>query len=79
MESSKKQTQRDKILEYIKKHGGITQREALIELGVGRLSGRVYELRKMGYPIETKTICVKNRDGEPCYPVRYSLRADSNG
>lgn len=75
----KKQNQREKVLEYIRKYGGITQREALIHLGVGRLSGRVYELRKLGHSIVTTTIKVKNRDGTDCYPARYVFGSDSNG
>lgn len=75
----KKQNQREKVLEYMRKYGGITQREALLHLGVGRLSGRIYELRKMWNAIETTTICVKNRDGTACYPARYVFGDDSNG
>lgn len=74
-----KQNQREKVLEYMRKYGGITQREALIHLGVGRLSGRIYELRKMGHVIKTTTICVKNRDGTACYPARYEFGDDSYG
>lgn len=79
MDSSKKQNQREKVLEYIRKYGGITQLEAMAHLGVGRLSGRVYELRKMGFPIETTTICVKNSDGTACYPARYVFGDGSDG
>lgn len=68
-----------KVLEYILKHGGITQREAMLWLGVGRLSARVYELRRRGYPIETKTVRVKNRDGSACHVARYVLGGESNG
>ena len=69
-----KQKQTERILEYIETFGSITQYEALKDLGVMRLASRVSDLKKMGYPIESKTEAVKNRFGESCYVKRYSLK-----
>ena len=45
------QTQRDKVLNYLRTRGGLTVREAMIELNINCLPKRIEELRKMGYPI----------------------------
>lgn len=69
-----KRKQTERILEYIETFGSITQYEALKDLGVMRLASRVSDLKKMGYPIESKTEAVKNRFGESCHVKRYSLK-----
>lgn len=68
-----KLTQNDRILDYMDEHGGITQLEAIQELGVMRLASRISDLRRMGFPIESTTQQVKNRYGETCHVKRYSL------
>ena len=46
-----KQTQRDKVLTWLKAHGTLTVREAVTELNIMSAPKRIEELRKMGYPI----------------------------
>lgn len=53
-------TQRELVLEWLQKHGKITSLEAMMELGVGRLASRIWELKEEGYPI-TMTMVYKNR------------------
>ena len=65
--------QRERVLDYMIENGGITQLEALQELGVMRLASRISELRKHGHDIKGETIKVKNRNGEPCRVKRYSI------
>lgn len=45
-------TQRDRVLEWFYKHGELTTREAVIELGIMSLPKRIEELRKSGYCIK---------------------------
>ena len=66
--------QQQRIFEYMKAHGGITTLDAMYDLGVTRLSGRIFDLRKSGVEIDSERITVKNRYGEDCSVVRYSLR-----
>lgn len=68
-----KPTQNDRILEYIKRFGSITQLEALQDLGVMRLASRISDLRSLGYPIISETEVVKNRYGEKCHVKRYRI------
>ena len=78
MENSRP-TQCQRVLDYMEQHGGITQFEAMIELGVMRLASRISELKKEGYEIQSKIIAVRNRYGEPCYVKEYRLGGDGIG
>ena len=49
-------TQVERILQYMKKHGRITQRHGFYELGITCTSQRVTDLRKRGYPIITRMV-----------------------
>jgi hypothetical protein len=69
-----KATQEQKILDYMLQFGGITQFEALRDLGVMRLASRISDLRQKGHDIKSETITVKNRFEENCHVARYSLR-----
>lgn len=66
--------QQQRVFEYMQEHGGITALEAVYALGVTRLSGRIWDLRHSGVDIATERVNVKNRYGENCSVVRYSLR-----
>lgn len=46
-------TQRDRVLEWLYKHGELTTREAVIELGIMSLPKRIEELRNSGHAIKT--------------------------
>lgn len=69
-----KATQAQRVLDYMDEFGGITQLEALRDLGVMRLASRIADLRKQGYPIRGDVVAVKNRYGESCHIKRYSLQ-----
>ena len=68
-------TQNEKVLDFIKKNGSITQRQAF-DLGIMRLASRISELKKAGFDIVSKSIKVKCRDGENAYVAQYSFRKD---
>lgn len=72
-------TQAQRILVYMREHGGITQLEALKDLGVFRLASRISELRKNGHQIFSQMVKVENRYGETCRVKRYSLKGDVHG
>ena len=68
-----KKTQAQRILDYMTEFGSITQFEAMQDLGCMRLASRISDLRKLGYPIKSETVGVKNRFDETCYIKKYSL------
>ena len=71
-----KRTQADRVLDYIKKFGGITTLDAFRDLGVTRLSARIYELRNRNIEIVSTSLTSKNRYGENCTYAKYSLKEE---
>ena len=67
-------SQCEKILDYMQKHGGITQLDAFLDIGCWRLASRISDLKKRGYAINREMIKVKNRYGESVPVAKYSLR-----
>ncbi len=50
----KKLTQEDRVLQYLRDHGGITTMEAVRELSIMNPQQRILKLREMGYNIVTE-------------------------
>lgn len=67
-----------RIINYMKLHGGITSMDAFKDLGVTRLSARIFELRKLGYDISTIEIESTNRYGEAVRYGKYVLKGEPN-
>ena len=68
----KKTTQKERIIEWMKEMGEITQRDAII-LGCYRLAAQIFEIKKAGIGIWTEMKEVKNRDGSTSRIAVYSL------
>ena len=66
-------TQNTRLLGYLKKHGNITQLEALSELGIFRLASRINDLKNKGHNITGQMVDVENRFGEKVKIKRYFL------
>lgn len=73
MEQSTKITQKDKIIEYLEKHGSITPLEAEKELGIMRLASRIYDLQASGYIVNKRTVRGLNRIGKPTFYAQYYI------
>lgn len=69
-----KAKQTDRVLDYIREFGSITQLEALRDLGVMRLASRMSDLKRQGYDVEGRIEAVNNRYGEKCHIKRYTVR-----
>jgi hypothetical protein len=61
------------IIEYIRDHGSITTKQAMEDLGCYRLSGRIYDIKSFGIPVEREMVEVLNRKGETCRVARYTI------
>ena len=72
-----KTTQNQRVIDYIREEGSITQLEALRELGVMRLASRITDLRRKGYPIVSVREAVNTRYGKT-YIKRYSFKVNDN-
>ena len=66
-------TQCERIIDYIKFHGSITQEEASKYIAVGRLAARVSDLKKQGVNIITERVNGKNRFGAKTNFARYRI------
>lgn len=66
-------TQDKRVLEYMQKFGGITSLDAFKDLGVTRLSAKIYDLKKQGVEIIDETIEAQNRFGETTRFKKYML------
>ena len=53
-------TQRNRVLEWLYRHGELTTRDAVVELGIMSLPKRIEELRKSGHAIKTEYRTSKN-------------------
>ena len=67
-------TQKEMILQHLKRHGSITPKDAIDNYGIMRLGARIYDLKGEGYKIVTETECGINRFGRPIAYARYFLR-----
>lgn len=77
-EDNKRPAQAQAVLNYMKDFGGITQVDAIKDLGVLRLSARIYELKKQGIEIESVQYPIKTRYGNTTWFKRYSIKEAQN-
>lgn len=66
-------SQANRLLDYLKEFGSVTTWEAFKELGITRLSARIFEIKERGYLIKTELVNDKNRFGESIHYNKYSL------
>ena len=65
--------QKNRILEYMRQHNGITPMEAFGELSITKLATRIGELIEDGYKIRKVWVDDVNRYGEHVRYMRYFL------
>lgn len=70
-----KNTQCRRLQYFLEINNSITPLESWTKLGIYRLSGRIYDLKRSPYNLNIKTENVKvyNHFGEPCHVAKYSL------
>ena len=66
-------TQRDMVLDYMERFGSISSWQAFMDLGITRLSGRIFELRSQGHIIENDRKETTNRYGKQVHYDEYRL------
>ena len=52
------------LLDYLKENGSITGMESITELGIMNYKGRICDLRRLGFDIETKWESATNKKGQ---------------
>ena len=68
-----KTTHCNKVLEYMRTFGSITQLQALQDIGCMRLASRISDLRQQGVAIGRRMKTSKNRYGDDVYFAEYYL------
>ena len=66
----------ERVLDYIRRNGSISQREAYNSFGCTRLSGMIYDLKQRGYKFNVVNEVGQNRYGEPEHHARYWLKEE---
>ena len=61
----------NRVLDYIISKGSISNKQAIEDLGDGRLSQTISQLRKKGYDIKTVRVDIVNRHGEETWYGKY--------
>ena len=62
-----------RVYDYMKEFGSITSLEAFVDLGITRLSARIFELKAEGVEIDSETTERENRFKEKCHVSKYWL------
>lgn len=65
----KRMTQTERVLDYMEKHGSISQQEAIRDFSCYRLSAKIFELRREGHNILTDRVPFRNEFGSGHYAV----------
>lgn len=67
------QAQTSRLAQYMEQGKSITPLDAWHQLGIYRLSARVFELRQRGVNVRGEYVTVFNQFDEPCRVMSYSL------
>ena len=73
MDAKEKQTQKERVITHIRKHGSLTRLESVEVLGIFELAARINDLEKMGYRFKKETIAFKTKTGATGHCKRYTL------
>ena len=71
-----KTTQRSEVLRYLRENGSITSTEAFKLFGATRLAAIIFDLRKLGYKIETFLVEGTTRYGTAVQYAKYIYRGE---
>ena len=69
-------TQKERVKQYMQDFGKITTYEAFKDLGITRLSARIFDLMGDGIKIGKKVKCAKNRYGEKVHYTEYWIEPE---
>lgn len=60
------------VIEFIRDHGSITQRQAS-RIGCDRLASRICDMRKDGITVAVEMVAVKKKNGKRTRIARYTI------
>ena len=65
------------IVTFMVKHGSITQKQAM-QIGVGRLSARIKDLRYAGVGVDTIPVLIETRHGRTSRIGKYVFHSEES-
>jgi len=68
-------SQSELLITYLAQGNEITQLDAITKLGIGRLSARVFDIKRKGFPVETEMREVKKATGGKATVAVYKMKA----
>lgn len=71
-------TQKDRVVAYINEFGSITTWQAYADLGITRLSARIWELKEEGYIFKKDRVKRMNRYNQPVSFDKYMIIGNIN-
>ena len=71
-------THKTRLIKYLKNYGSITPVQAIQDLGNTRLAATIFELKDLGWDIETEDYKVTTRWGTTTTVAKYSLNSVEN-
>ena len=74
MSAEHRNNQKNRVLQYIKKHGKITSLDAFTKLHITRLSACIFNLREEGFNIKTRDVEVDTIYGKTTFAEYYLAR-----
>ncbi len=75
-----KMAQRQEIIAYCKLHGFITNREAVVNLGINSPTKRISEIKKAGlYDVQTEKVVSKDAFGKKTRYFKYYISPREHG
>ena len=69
-------TQRELVVKYIHDFGSISSWDAFKDLGITRLSAKIWELKRDGYIISKERKTARNRYGKAIWYDRYTIAGE---
>ena len=72
-----KENQRTALLKHMEAHGGVSTLEGRETLGISHVAGRIFELRRLGYPILTRRVLEVDASGRFHGVALYVLQGDA--
>lgn len=70
------QSQKKRLLNFLKKKGSITKAEAYRMLGIWNTGGRIHELRREGHKIDTEMVERFGRNARKMKVAKYIYKND---
>ena len=67
----------EQVLDYMNRFGSINPLQALQDIGCFRLASRISDLKKEGYPIESKRVNYETRLGEAKFFHEYRIKEET--